>query len=69
MTLKNEKAATRITKTIINEIKELQIEKIISHSISGVIEKNSPILILDEATVYIDPEDEKLVQEAINKLI
>ena len=38
-------------------------------SIARAILKNSPILILDEATVYIDPENEKLVQEAINKLI
>ncbi|MBE9573133.1 MAG: ABC transporter ATP-binding protein, partial [Proteobacteria bacterium] len=31
--------------------------------------KDAPILILDEATAFIDPENEALVQDAINKLV
>lgn len=30
--------------------------------------KNAPIVILDEATAYIDPENEALVQKAISAL-
>ena len=38
-------------------------------SIARAILKGAPILILDEATVYIDPENENLIQRAINELI
>ena len=31
--------------------------------------KDAPIIILDEATAYIDPENEQVLQKAINKLI
>ena len=31
--------------------------------------KNAPIVILDEATAYIDPENESLIQEAVSKLV
>ena len=31
--------------------------------------KNAPIVILDEATAYIDPENEAVVQAAVSKLV
>ncbi len=31
--------------------------------------KDSPIIILDEATSYIDPENEVIIQKAISKLV
>jgi ATP-binding cassette subfamily B protein len=38
-------------------------------SIARALLKDAPILILDEATAFIDPENEAFVQDAINKLI
>ncbi len=38
-------------------------------SIARAMLKNSPIIILDEATSYIDPENENIIQAAISKLI
>ena len=38
-------------------------------SIARALLKDAPILILDEATAFIDPENEALVQDAINKLV
>ena len=37
-------------------------------SISRVILKNAPVIILDEATASIDPENERLIQHAISEL-
>lgn len=37
-------------------------------SIARAILKNAPIVILDEATASIDPENEHLIQQAISKL-
>ena len=31
--------------------------------------KNAPIIILDEATAYIDPENEAVIQNAVAKLV
>jgi len=38
-------------------------------SLARAILKDAPILILDEATAFIDPENEKLIQEAVNELV
>lgn len=38
-------------------------------AIARAMLKNAPIIILDEATAYIDPENEALIQRAVNKLI
>ena len=37
-------------------------------AIARAMLKNAPIVILDEATAYIDPENEAVVQEAVSKL-
>lgn len=38
-------------------------------SIARAMLKNAPIVILDEATAYIDPENEAILQDAISKLV
>ena len=38
-------------------------------SIARALLKDSPILILDEATAFVDPENEGLIQDAINQLV
>ena len=38
-------------------------------SIARAMLKDSPIIILDEATSYIDPENEVIIQKAISKLV
>lgn len=38
-------------------------------AIARAILKNSPVVILDEATAFTDPENEALIQESINKLV
>lgn len=38
-------------------------------SIARAIGKDAPIILLDEATASVDPENEHLIQEAINKLV
>jgi len=38
-------------------------------SIARAILKNAPIIVLDEATSFTDPENEEKIQEGINKLI
>jgi len=43
-----------------------QIQRI---AIARVILKDAPIVILDEATSYADPENERLIQEALNELL
>lgn len=43
-----------------------QIQRI---AIARAILKDSPIVILDEATSYADPENERLIQEALNGLL
>ena len=39
------------------------------HAIARAMLKNAPIVILDEATAYIDPENEAVVQQAVSKLV
>jgi len=38
-------------------------------SIARALLKDAPIVILDEATAYVDPENEALIQKAINNLV
>ena len=38
-------------------------------SIARAMMKDSPIIILDEATAYTDPENEAVIQEAVSKLV
>jgi len=38
-------------------------------SIARAILKDSPVIIMDEATVYLDPENERFVQEAVTELV
>jgi len=38
-------------------------------AIARAMLKNAPIIILDEATAYIDPENEAIIQKAISKLV
>lgn len=38
-------------------------------SIARALLKDAPVLILDEATAFIDPENEALIQQSINRLV
>ena len=38
-------------------------------AIARAILKDAPIVVLDEATAYIDPENEAVVQQAVGKLV
>ena len=38
-------------------------------AIARAMLKDAPIVVLDEATAYIDPENEALVQQAVGKLV
>ncbi|OQA20269.1 MAG: putative multidrug export ATP-binding/permease protein [Firmicutes bacterium ADurb.Bin354] len=38
-------------------------------AIARAMLKNAPIVILDEATAYIDPENESVIQDAVGKLV
>ena len=38
-------------------------------SIARAMLKNAPIVILDEATAYTDPENEALIQESVARLV
>lgn len=38
-------------------------------SIARAMLKNAPIVILDEATAYIDPENEAVIQQAVARLV
>lgn len=35
----------------------------------NIILKNSPVILLDEATAYTDPENEAVIQESISRLV
>ncbi len=37
-------------------------------TIARMILKDAPIIVLDEATVYVDPDNEQKIQEALNVL-
>lgn len=37
-------------------------------SIARAMMKNAPILILDEATAYTDPENEAIIQKSVSEL-
>lgn len=43
-----------------------QIQRV---AIARAILKDSPVVIMDEATSYADPENERLIQEALNELL
>ena len=38
-------------------------------AIARAMLKDAPIVVLDEATAYIDPENEAVVQQAVGKLV
>lgn len=38
-------------------------------AIARAMLKNAPIVILDEATAYMDPENEAIIQKAVTKLV
>jgi ATP-binding cassette subfamily B protein len=38
-------------------------------AIARAMLKNAPVVILDEASAYIDPENEAVIQEAVAKLV
>ena len=38
-------------------------------AIARAILKNSPVVVLDEATAFTDPENEAVIQASINKLV
>ena len=38
-------------------------------SIARAMLKNAPIVILDEATAYTDPENEAIIQESVARLV
>ena len=38
-------------------------------AIARAILKNSPVVLLDEATAFTDPENEAVIQDSINKLV
>lgn len=38
-------------------------------AIARAMLKNAPVIILDEATAYIDPENEAVIQKAVNRLV
>ena len=38
-------------------------------AIARAVLKNSPVVLLDEATAFTDPENEAVIQDSINKLV